>query len=330
MRTLSIDAGSDLPTTTEPGAIYRWESESIQCGHYQDRTNRNLGWISEEEQEILRNCCVGIAGCGGMGGLLATIFVRLGVGEVRIADPESFEVSNLNRQFAATRKTLGRSKAIETARLMRSIATDCTITIFADGITAATAPVFAMGCDIVLDAIEFWSISARTALHRATRRNAVQTLTCCSVGFGCRLLRFDEQSTTFESMLDTPVEALTSIEQRLVRGDASALEIATLRDAVLRALVPEVPTYTQIGDPTDTTACLKRLSDEHAASIIATNPPLAAGFVANHALVSLLEQNSYHRKHCEIPLAPGYLYFDSLTMDARVVRILAKNGPRHD
>ena len=42
--------------------------------------NRNIGAITEEEQEILRSKTVLIAGCGGLGGFCADMLSRMGIG----------------------------------------------------------------------------------------------------------------------------------------------------------------------------------------------------------------------------------------------------------
>ena len=101
----------DLPESPDPYTVYRLLPKNPDEEFYRERIDRNIGWITKEEQKMLRTKAIGIAGCGGMGGLLAQIFIRLGIGEIHIADCEVFDVSNLNRQFAAARGTIGVSKA---------------------------------------------------------------------------------------------------------------------------------------------------------------------------------------------------------------------------
>jgi sulfur carrier protein ThiS adenylyltransferase len=50
-------------------------------------------------QEKLRNCCVGIAGAGGLGSNCAAALVRVGIGHLVICDFDRVDESNLNRQF---------------------------------------------------------------------------------------------------------------------------------------------------------------------------------------------------------------------------------------
>jgi len=78
--------------------------------HYDEFVTRNLGFVTPEEQAKLRAARVFIPGVGGMGGAAFMLLVRAGVGNFAIADIDTFEVSNLNRQLFATLDTVGQSK----------------------------------------------------------------------------------------------------------------------------------------------------------------------------------------------------------------------------
>ncbi len=81
---------------------------------YQEFTTRNLGFVSQAEQDVLRNACVFVCGTGGMGGSAIMTLIRAGVGRLILADLDSFEVSNLNRQLFATLGTVDQDKAMAT------------------------------------------------------------------------------------------------------------------------------------------------------------------------------------------------------------------------
>ena len=68
---------------------------------YNEFTTRNIGFVTESEQEKLKNASVFIAGIGGMGGAALMNLVRAGIGSIIFADFDTFEVSNLNRQLFA-------------------------------------------------------------------------------------------------------------------------------------------------------------------------------------------------------------------------------------
>lgn len=82
---------------------------------YGEMTTRNRGFVTAIEQEHLRKACVFIPGTGGMGGAALMVLLRSGIGHFVIADIDTFEISNLNRQLFATLDSVGRPKA-EVAR----------------------------------------------------------------------------------------------------------------------------------------------------------------------------------------------------------------------
>lgn len=82
---------------------------------------RNFPCLSAAEQLRLFQARVLVAGLGGLGGALAILLARVGVGQLLLADGDAFAPSNLNRQLLATRSTLGQSKAQVTARHLQDL-----------------------------------------------------------------------------------------------------------------------------------------------------------------------------------------------------------------
>ena len=66
--------------------------------YYRSAFSRNIGWVTETEQEVLRTKRIAIAGLGGVGGSHLLAFTRLGVGKFNISDLDVFELANFNRQ----------------------------------------------------------------------------------------------------------------------------------------------------------------------------------------------------------------------------------------
>lgn len=77
---------------------------------FKQMVDRNVGFISAEQQEKLRACKVAVLGAGGIGGTAFEVLVRTGIGRFSIVDRDTFEPTNLNRQILATRRTLGKRK----------------------------------------------------------------------------------------------------------------------------------------------------------------------------------------------------------------------------
>src|SRR5438046_4766037 len=88
---------------------------------YAEMTRRNIGFVTEAEQERLASGRVFVCGTGGMGGACLQSLARAGVGAFEIADFDSFELSNLNRQVFATLQSLGRPKVEVTVERLREI-----------------------------------------------------------------------------------------------------------------------------------------------------------------------------------------------------------------
>lgn len=82
--------------------IYRGEYNSDL---YWERVDRNLGWLGnsekeqKERQEKLRDAVIGIAGTGGIGGAVALRLIRMGVRNLKLADPDQFDITNIQRQM---------------------------------------------------------------------------------------------------------------------------------------------------------------------------------------------------------------------------------------
>lgn len=315
-KTFEVEEVLDAPLHTDGKTVLRILPKTLDEAFYWERVDRNIGWIVREEQELLRRSVVGIAGCGGMGAQLAEKFLRLGVGEIRIADNEVFDVSNINRQFAAGRRTVGVSKALATLRMLRDISDDTTIVMYPQGICEETVESFVDGCDVICDEVEFFAVGARILLHQHARKAGVGIFNCNTVGFGTRLFLFTPQSTTIEEVLGFTLREATEISGALRSKKATPEMGKKVIDRVLAGLVPELPSYTK--GKKDLKRVLCRLAKGQA-SIIATNPPMATGFVADRVLFYLLRNSSIVRTIKPTPEMPAYLYFDAGHMKARIV-----------
>src|SRR4026209_2352711 len=97
---------------------------------YATAFSRNLGWLTDAEQERLRHKRVAIAGMGGVGGVHLTTLARLGIARFSLADLDTFELANFNRQAGATMSTLGCSKVDTLAAMARDINPECDIRVF--------------------------------------------------------------------------------------------------------------------------------------------------------------------------------------------------------
>jgi molybdopterin/thiamine biosynthesis adenylyltransferase len=94
---------------------------ALQEGIFPECYERNFPCLSAAQQLRFFHARVLVAGLGGLGGALAVLLARVGVGGFLLADGDLFTASNLNRQLLATHRTLGQSKARVTARHLKDL-----------------------------------------------------------------------------------------------------------------------------------------------------------------------------------------------------------------
>lgn len=316
MTGLRVVSCTHLPTNPDTDTVYELIPIHPDPAFYRERTDRNRGWITTAEQDLLQHAVVGIAGCGGMGGMLAAQFTRLGIGTVRIADCETFDVSNINRQFGATRATVGVSKAVVTAQQTRAVTDDATLTVYPQGITEQTVDAFVAGCAVILDEIELLALDARLLLHARARALGVPILNCNTVGFSTNLFLYTPTGMSLEEVIGIDYDTAVHLCAAARAGDQAAHErIAT---ACIHGLIPTIPEYEPGAAMGSRSRFWQRVLTEKKAPIIATNPVFAAGFLANRTLLHLLECSDVRRDIVALPAMPGYLHIDAATMTARV------------
>ena len=181
-------------------------SNSPQAGHgewsYAQAFARNLGLIRPDEQQRLRDCRVAIAGMGGVGGADLVALARLGIGKFTIADPDTFDVVNTNRQYGAAASTVGRSKAEVMAHLVRDINPTAEITVFTEPIGPENADEFLRDADALVDGIDAFAIDVRRLLFRMAAQRGIYAVSAGPFGFSTVWAVFDPHGMSFDRYFD--------------------------------------------------------------------------------------------------------------------------------
>lgn len=164
---------------------------------YENAFSRNIGWVTEAEQQTLRKKRVAIAGLGGVGGFHLLTLIRLGIGGFRIADFDTFELANFNRQAGAAVSTLGQGKLeIMTCQAL-DINPELEITGFSDGVTTDSVDAFLEGADIYIDGLDFFAFQARQQVFDACKLKGIPAVTAAPLGMGAAVLNFLPGSMSF-------------------------------------------------------------------------------------------------------------------------------------
>lgn len=259
---------------------------------------RNLGFFSLAEQEMLNHATVAIAGAGGDGGALAEQLCRLGVGELRLADPDPFEPENINRQACATEDTVGINKAQAVGAYLRTINKHTNVVIYDEGITADNVDEFVRGADLVIDETEFTLHTLGVMLARAARREGVPNLMAMNIGFGATVTSFMPRGSTFEKMLGF--------------AENASLTIIEKQRPTLSRWLPYIPPYADL-------AVFKKVAaGEKSAPSVAPGVAMAASMAATQAVLHLTAGQNNRPKPV---VAPHVLVMDGMTGKSSVHKL---------
>ena len=137
--------------------------ENIVPEHYA----RNMKSYSPEDQSILLNSRVSIVGLGGLGGAVTEILARIGIGTLILIETESFEESNLNRQFLSTYRLLETSKIRAAIKRVREINPVITVKAHDKCLDDNNAASLVENSDVIVDCLD--NIQTRFLLESAAK-----------------------------------------------------------------------------------------------------------------------------------------------------------------
>ncbi len=165
---------------------------------YEQAFARNIGWVTPAEQRRLKTMRVAIAGLGGVGGSHLITLTRLGIGRFTIADFDTFDLANLNRQAGAALSTLGRPKSAVLAEMAMDINPDLDLRVLPEAVDSANLSSFLHEADLYVDGLDFFAFAARSAVFAACAERRIPAITVAPLGMGAALLNFLPGRMTFE------------------------------------------------------------------------------------------------------------------------------------
>jgi len=162
-------------------AGHRVEAEALRQNIHPRRYLRNMQAVSTDGQIRLLESTVAQVGLGGLGGNLLEMFLRMGIGTIRVADGDSFESTNLNRQALASPANLGQPKTH--AAIDRADAINPSVRLEArkEFLTPDSLPDFLEGCALAIDALG--GLEMRLALQQAAAKASIPLVTGALAGW---------------------------------------------------------------------------------------------------------------------------------------------------
>lgn len=248
---------------------------------YYEAFSRNIGWVTREEQTLLRDKRVAIAGLGGVGGSHLLTLCRLGIGKFHLADFDTFDLVNFNRQAGATVSTLGQGKLEVMIQQARDINPELDITGFGEGVTEDNLEAFLDGIDLYVDGLDFFAFQARQQVFAACAERGIPAVTAAPLGMGAAVLNFLPGGMSFDDYF------------RLNDGPES--------EKPLRFLMGLAPARLQMGYLADPTA-VDLANRKGPSTIMACQ--LCAGVTATEVLKILLGRG-------QVRAAPKGYHFDA-------------------
>lgn len=281
---------------------------------YWERVNRSLAWLGNNEQEQmdaqrrLSNATVGVAGCGGIGGACAMRLARLGVRHIKVADPDSFDWTNINRQYGASKNTVGKNKAEVVGHEVHQLSGDVTVEIFPEGITKENAEEFVNGCDLILDQMDFYLLGERYALHRAFReaQKPKFILSAWCIGWGTSLFKWTRDGMPIEEYFDI--------------AEGTEME----GDVIKKLLLKFMPKQTHFPNIQE---IHRWFVDIKTVPLFAGTPPVAEAVVIPRAVMALLDYEKAPYGNM-LPAGPDCYVYDTSTLEGYMMKY--EGGLHHE
>lgn len=191
------------------------------------RYQRNSKSLTESEQSLLKQSRVAVIGLGGLGGGVAEMLARTGVGTLVLVDGDRFDETNLNRQLMSTEALVGTSKADAAGERIRSINSTVQPICINEFLTRDNFSQILAKCDLVVDCLD--SIPARFLLRESARSMGIPMVSGAIAGtFGQVTVIFPEDPG-LERIYGDPDSARRGIEQELGNLSFCAMFIASVQ-----------------------------------------------------------------------------------------------------
>ncbi|REL28560.1 ThiF family adenylyltransferase [Thalassotalea euphylliae] len=160
--------------------------------------SRNIGWVTEAEQQIIKSKRIAIAGMGGVGGDHVLTLARLGITKFNLSDFDEFGCENTNRQVGATVDTYGQKKLDTMIAMAKAINPEIEFKTFPEGINEANTEEFLKNADCYVDSLDFFALEARKRVFRLCAEKNIPATTAAPIGMGTAYLNFLPGGMTFE------------------------------------------------------------------------------------------------------------------------------------
>ncbi len=156
-----------------------------------DRYSRHLllPEFSEKQQWLLSRARILIVGAGGLGSSAALFLAASGIGKIIIADGDSVELSNLQRQIIHDETTIGHNKVDSAHARLTALNSDIMVETLAEKITGARLDDQISRADLIIDGSD--NFNTRYAINRCCLLHHKPLVYGAAIGWYGHLSVFD-------------------------------------------------------------------------------------------------------------------------------------------
>ena len=150
-----------------------------------------LDEIGIEGQERLLRANVLIVGAGGLGSPAALYLASAGVGRITLADGDTVDLTNLQRQILHTLERVGQAKALSGQTALRGINPEVQVEAITARLVGEALATLVADADVVLDCCD--NFATRHAVNRACVRHRTPLVSGAAIRFAGQLTVFDSR-----------------------------------------------------------------------------------------------------------------------------------------
>lgn len=142
-------------------------------------------------QTRIAEASVLVVGAGGLGCPVALYLGAAGVGRLHLADGDTVDLTNLQRQIGHATAAIGENKADSLARTVRAINPEITVQPLREALAGAALREAVAAADLVVDASD--NFATRHAVNRACVAAGKPLVSGAAIGFSGQLAVFDSR-----------------------------------------------------------------------------------------------------------------------------------------
>jgi molybdopterin-synthase adenylyltransferase len=209
------------------------EAAALKAEVVPQRYLRNMGSLGFGGQLKLLQSAALLLGSGGLGGTIAQLLARMGLGKLIIADGDSFSEDNLNRQAFSLEENIGARKVQAARQSVSRINAATQVEVFDGFVKETEISSLLQGVQVAIDALD--NMPSRFMLERACKEAKVPLVHGAVAGFSGQIMVIFPEDLGFQAIYgnaqNTPEKGI-EIELGNLAGIVSAVASLQVQEVI--------------------------------------------------------------------------------------------------